>query len=211
MTLIELIDNIVLKRSLLIHPFYQKWNEGALSFDALRGYSKEYFLLVKSIPNFVSKIANFSNGEYHRQINENLREEEEHIPLWMDFARCLGVMNEELQQYSGLPKTRLAIDNLSKLISSLNSGAVAMYAFEKEIPTISQTKISGLVKFYKFQNDNSIEYFRRHITDDVRHCETWATILGKVSINEQPELIEIANSTLDSLNLLLDACVETYC
>lgn len=211
MLLIEQIDNIVSQNSLLKHPFYQKWNEGSLSFDALRGYSKEYFLLVESIPNFVSKIASFSNGVYHRQINENLQEEKEHIPLWMDFANRLGVTNEELRQYSGLPKTRRAIENFSNLISSLSSGATAMYAFEKEIPTISQTKIDGLIKFYKFEDDNSIEYFRRHITDDVRHCETWAKVLDKVPINEQPELIEVANSTLDSLNLLLDACVESYC
>jgi pyrroloquinoline-quinone synthase len=211
MSLIEQIDNIVSQKSLLNHPFYQKWNEGTLSFDALRGYSKEYFLLVESIPNLVSKVSSFSNGAYYRQISENLKEEEEHIPLWMNFANRLGITNEELKEYRGLPKTRRAMENFSNLISSLNSGATAMYAFEKEIPTISQTKIDGLIKFYKFEHDNSIEYFRRHITDDVRHCETWATILEKVTIDEQPELIKVANSTLDSLNLLLDGCVESYC
>lgn len=211
MLLTEQIDNIVSQKSLLKHPFYQKWNEGTLSLDALRGYAQEYFLLVGSIPNFVSKIASFSNGVYQQQINENLREEKEHVPLWMNFANRLGVTNEELKQYRGLPKTRRAIENFSNLISSLNSGATAMYAFEKEIPTISLTKIDGLIKWYKFENDDSIEYFRRHITDDVRHCETWANVLDKVPVNEQPELIEVANNTLDSLNLLLDACFEAYC
>ncbi len=207
----EQIDIIVSQKSLLRHPFYQKWNEGTLSIDALRGYSKEYFQLVESIPTFVSKIASFSNGINRTQINENLREELEHIPLWKDFANSLGVTTEELTQYSGLPKTRLAIEHFSNPISSLNTGAAVMYAFEKEIPTISQTKIDGLIKFYRFEPDKSIEYFRRHITDDIRHCETWRDILDKIPSGEYHELLIVANDTLDSLNLLLDACFEEYC
>lgn len=211
MLLSKKIDIIVSQKSLLKHPFYQKWNEGELTLGALRGYSKEYFLLVKTIPFLVSKIANFADEQHLQQIYENLKDEISHIPLWEHFASALGVTPKQLEEHSGLPKTLSAIENFSNLVTSLNTGAVAMYAFEKEIPTISQTKIEGLVKFYNFSEDNSVEYFKRHITDDIRHCETWKSILDELPLSDHGELTQVAESTLNALNLLLDACYETYC
>ena len=53
-SLILKIDQIIEERSLLGHPFYQTWSEGKLTRDALAGYAKEYFQLVKAVPKFMN-------------------------------------------------------------------------------------------------------------------------------------------------------------
>ena len=55
-SLIKRIDEMIEERSLLKHPFYEMWSDGKLSLDSLKGYSKEYYQLVKSVPSFMSPI-----------------------------------------------------------------------------------------------------------------------------------------------------------
>jgi pyrroloquinoline-quinone synthase len=85
-----------------------------------------------------------------------------------------------------------------------------MYAFEKEIPKISQTKLDGLAKFYGMTNNESTEYFKLHTEADVRHAASWQHILEKSSTDSN-NLIEIADKSLSAQNLLLDSCFEAYC
>ena len=55
-SLIQKIDRIIEERSLLNHPFYQTWSDGELTRDALAGYSKEYYQLVKAVPIFMTQL-----------------------------------------------------------------------------------------------------------------------------------------------------------
>ena len=54
--LISEIDRIIEERSLLKHPFYQSWSDGTLTREALAGYSKEYYQLVKAVPIFMTQL-----------------------------------------------------------------------------------------------------------------------------------------------------------
>jgi len=54
--LIQEIDRIIEERSLLKHPFYQTWSDGKLTREALVGYSKEYYQLVKAVPIFMTQL-----------------------------------------------------------------------------------------------------------------------------------------------------------
>ena len=56
MNLIQKIDQIIGERSLLKHPFYEMWSDGKLTQESLAGYSKEYFQLVKAVPEFMAPI-----------------------------------------------------------------------------------------------------------------------------------------------------------
>ncbi len=85
-----------------------------------------------------------------------------------------------------------------------------MYAFEKEIPKISQTKLDGLKEFYGLTNDEATEYFKLHTEADIRHTASWRHILETSSTN-QSDLIEIADKSISAQNLLLDSCYEEYC
>ncbi|MFN3655511.1 MAG: iron-containing redox enzyme family protein, partial [Candidatus Nitrosotenuis sp.] len=100
---------------------------------------------------------------------------------------------------------------LSGLITSLESGAAAMYAFEKEIPKISHTKLDGLGKFYGITSDDATEYFRLHMEADIRHAATWAKILDEIPQEKHDELLQVAEKSLDAQNHLLDSCYQAYC
>ena len=209
-SLITRIDQLIEKQSLLKHQFYVMWNEGTLTLESLSGYSKEYFQLVKAIPTFVNMIMN--NASHGKDtIATNQKEESEHIAPWMKFADSLGVSTKGLKEYVGLEKTRQAISNLSKLMTTFENGVAAMYALEQEIPKISLSKIDGLRKFYNITTDDAIEYFRLHAEADIRHAALWRKILEKSSIENEEELFNIASKSVTAQNMLLDSCYEAYC
>ena len=91
------------------------------------------------------------------ELTSNQEEEIQHIKPWMRFASSLGVDEKELDSYVGLPKTIQAVSELSSLMNSFEGGSCAMYAFEKEIPKISQIKLEGLAEFYGISSEQATE------------------------------------------------------
>ncbi len=210
MNIIKKIDDMIEERSLLKHQFYQMWSDGKLTQESLAGYSKEYFQLVKAVPSFMEPIIENASSDIVGDLIENQQEESDHIKPWIAFAGELGISKDELITYEGLPKTQKAVSDLTNLMNTFEGGACAMYAFEKEIPKISQTKLDGLEEFYGMTNNESTEYFKLHTEADVRHAASWQHILEKPSTDSNT-LIEIADKSLSAQNLLLDSCFEAYC
>ncbi|MCH8085250.1 MAG: iron-containing redox enzyme family protein [Nitrosopumilus sp.] len=210
MNIIKRIDEMIDNRSLLKHPFYQMWSDGKLTQDSLAGYSKEYFQLVKAVPFFMKPIIEKAPDSVISELIANQQEESDHVKLWIDFAGELGVSEDELTSYTGLTKTRNAVSDLNELMNTYEGGACAMYAFEKEIPKISQTKLDGLAEFYKMTSDEATEYFKLHTEADIRHTISWRNILKKSSTDSN-NLFEIADKSISAQNLLLDSCYEEYC
>ena len=210
MNLIQRIDQIIGERSLLKHPFYEMWSDGKLTQESLAGYSKEYFQLVKAVPEFMAPIIEKAPNSVISELTENQQEESDHIKPWISFAGELGISEDELISYSGLDKTKKAVSDLAELMNTFDGGACAMYAFEKEIPKISQTKLDGLSEFYQITSDRAIEYFKLHTEADIRHTASWRNILEK-SNADTSNLIEIAEKSVSAQNLLLDSCYEEYC
>ena len=210
MNITKKIDEMIEERSLLKHPFYQAWSDGKLTKETLAGYSKEYFQLVKEVPSFMAPIIDKAPESVVKELVENQQEESDHIKPWIAFAGELGISEEELLSYSGLPKTRKAVSELNELMDTFEGGACAMYAFEKEIPKISQTKLDGLAEFYGMTSDEATEYFKLHTEADIRHAASWRNILEKSS-TDYDKLIEIAEKSISAQNLLLDSCFEEYC
>ena len=210
MNIIKKIDEMIEERSLLKHPFYQMWSDGKLTQESLAGYSKEYFQLVKSVPSFMTPIIEKSPEVVVAELVENQQEESDHIKPWIAFAGELGISEDELISYSGTAKTQKAVSDLNQLMDTFDNGACAMYAFEKEIPKISQTKLDGLSEFYGITSNEATEYFKLHTEADIRHAASWRNILEKSSIDSS-NLIEIADKSISAQNLLLDSCYEEYC
>jgi len=210
MSLIKRINEMIEERSLLKHPFYEMWSDGKLTIESLAGYSKEYFQLVKAVPSFMTPIIREAPKAIVSELIANQQEEADHIQPWIKFATELGTSEEELKEYNGLEKTKKAVSELSNLMNTYEGGSCAMYAFEKEIPKISQTKLDGLSKFYGISNDDATEYFKLHTEADIRHAATWKNILEVASTNTN-DLIQIADKSISAQNLLLDSCYEAYC
>ncbi|MGE5822130.1 MAG: TenA family transcriptional regulator [Nitrososphaerota archaeon] len=232
---IEEIDYEIEHRSLLKHPFYTMWTEGKLTVDHLRGYSKEYFQLVKAVPKFVENIyynastqlsfddvnldqeTNDYRTKYLANIKQVQIEESEHTEPWINFALSLGFTRNEIIEYDGTKKVNQAINMLEKLSSiSVLSGAAVMYSFEKEIPKISSIKIDGLEKFYGINSDVAVNYFKIHQTVDIKHAKLWETILTDSNIRalndglENDDIINTAMQSLQLQNLILDSVYEKY-
>ena len=209
-SLIQKIDRIIEERSLLNHPFYQTWSDGKLTHEALAGYSKEYYQLVKAVPIFVTQLLNYVPESLYDELDFNQQEEFSHIGLWEQFASGLGISCKELTNYDGLNKTNHAISGMHSLMSSFVSGSTAMYALEKEIPKISQIKLEGLAEFYGLASEDVTKYFKEHMEADVRHAASWKMIIDGFSEHDQ-EVISAAESSVTCQNLLLDSCYEEYC
>jgi len=208
--LIQEIDRIIEERSLLKHPFYQAWSDGKLTRESLAGYSKEYYQLVKAVPIFMAQLMDHVPESLHDEFNFNQQEEFSHISLWERFAGGLGVSYEELNNHEGLYTTNHAISGMHTLMSSFVSGSAAMYALEKEIPKISQTKLEGLAEFYGLTSEDVTEYFKQHTEADIRHATSWQKIIEQSSGYDN-DIIHTAKKSISSQNLLLDSCFEEYC
>ena len=208
--LIQKIDRMIEERSLLNHPFYQTWSDGKLTPEALAGYSKEYYQLVKSIPKFMEPLIKETPEMMKGEFYSNQQEETSHIELWERFACEMGISHDELINYEGLKKTNQSISELSSTMTSFESGSAAMYAFEKEIPKISQIKLDGLAEFYGITSENATEYFKQHTEADIRHAASWQKIIEQSSGYDN-DIIHAAKKSISSQNLLLDSCFEEYC
>ena len=209
-SLIHKIDRIIEERSLLNHPFYQTWSDGKLTHEALAGYSKEYYQLVKAVPIFMTQLLDYVPESLYDELDFNQKEEFSHISLWEQFASGLGISCKELTNYDGLNKTNHAISGMHYLMSSFVSGSTAMYALEKEIPKISQIKLEGLAEFYGLTSEDITKYFKEHMEADVRHTASWKKVIDGFSEHDQ-EIISAAESSVTCQNLLLDSCYEEYC
>ena len=124
MNIIERIDKIIEERSLLKHPFYEMWSDGKLTHESLAGYSKEYFQLVKAVPEFMAPIIEKAPDSVVSELVDNQQEESDHIKPWISFAGELGISENELIPYSGLEKTNPI---MVPTVSVSNSLSVVMH------------------------------------------------------------------------------------
>ncbi len=218
--LIKTIDDEITKRSLLNHPFYTLWKEGKLTLNHLRSYSKEYFQLVKAVPQLVDNIHknlhSDPGSEYLKPVQNTQREEYLHIEPWIKFAQSLGVEKKELLEYEGNNEVNLVIENLKELcLSSVSEGASAMYSFEKELPQISKTKVEGLTRFYNISSDEDIKYFKIHQIADIEHAKLWRTILLDNNLvgntnDVNKNIFNASVNSMNSQNQILDTVYNNY-
>ena len=209
-SLLQKIDRIIEERSLLNHPFYKAWSDGKLTRESLTGYSKEYYQLVKAVPIFMTQLMDHIPSTSYDELDFHQQEEFSHIGMWERFASGLDVSHDDLLNYDGLHKTNHAISGMHNLMGKLESGAAAMYAFEKEIPKISQIKLEGLAEFYGLTSEDVTKYFKEHMDADIRHTASWKKLIDGFSSNDQ-EIVSAAESSVTCQNLLLDSCYEEYC
>ncbi len=210
--LIDQINIQIEKHSLLKHKFYQMWQEGKLTLDHIAGYSKEYYQLVKNVPGMVQNILNNNiDHRYERMIKGTLEEESEHIDPWIRFASSLNVPEADLNDYKPHPLSKQAISDLIKITnSSFEEGVAAMYAFEKELPKISETKSAGLRNFYNKHDNDSHRYFQIHKEVDIYHAKMWEGILTDCLNTSSEKILNAARISLKAQNDLLDAVQRRY-
>ncbi|MGH8165157.1 MAG: CADD family putative folate metabolism protein [Rhodanobacteraceae bacterium] len=175
-TFLDHLDDQIAARHLLTHPFYLAWTRGELQRTALADYARQYYQHVAAFPTYLSAAhAGCDDLAVRRQLLDNLIDEEagepNHPQLWRRFAESLGVSSDDLDATESWPETAQLIATFRDIC--LNEGTAsalaALYAYESQIPAVSESKIEGLIKHYGFEDAESYRYFTVHIEADREH------------------------------------------
>jgi pyrroloquinoline-quinone synthase len=209
--LLEKIDAAIAEKNLLKHPFYQDWQMGKLSREALQLYAAQYYRHVEAFPKHLRVLAARTEGPIREIILENLAEEENpsrpHPKLWRDFAANLGVNEEDITCCPSLPGTQAVVEKFREIVGDrpVAEAVAALYAYEAQMPEIATTKIDGLKKFYGIETPKALAYFAVHEEADKAHREAWRGWLEEHAEGNEEEILATTNEALDALWGALDA------
>lgn len=217
-SLVDEIDTKVKEKSLLDHPFYKAWSAGQLSLESLRDYAGQYYQHVKAFPTYLSAVhAQTEDISARRLILQNLMDEEagrpNHPDLWAQFAAGLGLSREDIESERPRPETENLIGTFKSICGSRGTaaGLAALYAYESQIPAVSESKIEGLREFYGIDDEKTLEYFKVHIEADKEHAAAERELLsGNLDEGNMPLVRKSVVETLDALYGLLDGVCERH-
>ncbi len=66
----------------------------------------------------------------------------------------------------------------------------ALYAYERQIPEVSKSKIEGLKKHYSISDERSLQFFTVHMHADKWHSEEYANLIADLSEEEQEKAMQ---------------------
>jgi pyrroloquinoline-quinone synthase len=191
MELIERLDEARRRRNVLDHPFYRRWESGALSRAELVFYAGEYRHAVVALADTAAATADA----------EHAAEEAAHVSLWDDFAAALDA-----------PIDRAPAAETSACAAAwrrtdpLEARAV-LYAIEAGQPDVSRTKLDGLVGHYGFEPESAgTAYFSLHAERDHEHAAASRAVLERTDPADADRLVAAAEAALEGNWRLLDAC-----
>lgn len=204
---IDEINKRIEIKNILKHPFYQNWREGKLTKEMLMEYAKQYYKHVAAFPQYLSavhsKIDNFND---RRLVLQNLMDEENgnnnHIQLWINFGKALGLTKEEIRNEAAIETTNAFVNHFKNITrkESIAEGIAALYAYESQIPRVSEEKINGLINFYGVDSEQGLEYFKVHMQADIEHSKAELALIEKYATDEetQQKVLGAVNATLDA-------------
>lgn len=220
---IEEVNSAIESKSLLKHPFYQKWNEGKLTISELQEYAKQYYHFVKHFPRFVSCVhSNCDDVDTRKVLLENLADEEgfktgieDHPRLWLNFTESLGLNEEEVKNAKPIREVEDLVDGMYELTRShdFTLGLASLYAYESQVPEVSKTKIEGLKKFYGIDSEKAIKFFTVHEEADVYHSrdEIELIVNKELTLEDQRRLVNTVNESATLMWKFLDGVYNNYC
>ena len=211
--LIKKIDEKIAEKSILKHPFYADWQSGKLTIPMLKKYAMQYYKHVAAFPQYLSALhSKIDNSNDRKMILKNLMDEENgnnnHPELWLRFSEALGLTREDIMNTKHLKETNAFVDHFKSIISqgSVAEGVAALYAYESQIPKVSEEKIRGLASFYGIDSEQALEYFRVHMQADIEHSAAERGLILQYATDEesQNKVLDAVYKTLDSYWNMLD-------
>ncbi len=212
---LDSIDQQIAARHLLTHPFYLAWTRGELSKETLQDYAGQYYHHVAAFPTYLSAVhAQCDDQPTRKQVLANLIDEEagqpNHPELWLQFADKLGASPEQVRATKQEPETAALIDTFRSVCSNAATaeGLAALYAYESQIPEVSESKIDGLRKHYGMTDPKSYEYFSVHVEADRVHAAAERAMLRQHLTDVNAPAVEASvDRVLTALwNLLSGVC-----
>ncbi len=210
------LDAKIAARNVLLHPFYQAWNAGTLTREALQDYAAQYYQHVAAFPTYLSAAhSNTPDAETRRVLLQNLCDEEagrpNHPELWLQFAEGMGISRAAVEATPAQTETAALIGTFQSLCrnEAYTDAIAALYAYESQIPEVSITKIAGLKSRYGVTDEATLKYFTVHAEADLVHRAEERALLAKhITTAEQAESANrAADRALESVwNLLSGVC-----
>ena len=201
MDLIDRIDQLIDERHLLKHPFYTKWAAGTLPREALQEYARQYYAFESSFPRFLSAMhARTDSAEVRQQLLDNLWDEEHgpdnHAELWLRFAEGIGVERDDVRGAERNEATQALVEMYRELSASapVAEGVAALYAYERQVPQVAESKIDGLKKHFGVDDPRALEFFVLHGELDIEHSDAEREMLRTLISDADPQPIEQATS-----------------
>jgi pyrroloquinoline-quinone synthase len=150
--------------------------------------------------------ANCDDQPTRRQLLDNLIDEEagspNHPELWIQFAECLGVSKDDAQSTEKWDETKNLIETFRSVCATGKTaqGLAALYAYESQIPAVSESKIKGLIENYDVTAARDYEYFSVHVEADREHSAAERQMLSEYVGDENAASVSAAvTRILDAL------------
>jgi pyrroloquinoline quinone (PQQ) biosynthesis protein C len=146
---------------LLNHPFYRRWEAGALHRDELTGYAEQYRYFERMLPSFLEKLIDqLPDGPIRDAVGANLTDEvspPSHLELFERFARFYDAGEAEIS-----PAMRRLVDAYSMILAKGPASSLAgLWAYESQGANIADSKADGLVTHYG-AHDDAVEFWSVH-------------------------------------------------
>lgn len=210
------LDELIGRRSILQHPFYQAWTAGELSREQLAVYARQYYPHVDAFPGYLRAAIDGTGDDVIRtELLDNLREEESepraHPEIWLSFAAGLGEDPATVEGAEATEATRSTVATFQQLCHESTASAVtALYCYESQQPEVAHTKAEGLCEHYGIDDPATLEYFTVHQEADIRHREGERQAIARCleAGATEGEVLTAAEKALDAYWGLLDGVCE---
>ncbi len=177
-------------RRLLDHPYYRKWQTGALSLQDLALYAGQYRYFERVLPEALASVARqVEDGPTRLLIESNLRDEltypEPHLDLFERFAAGVAACTEDTPSRA----TRELVDLYhSSAAAGPVAGLAVIASYEVQAADIAATKADAL---------------RRHYGLGVEHTQFWDVHAHVEHAHAAwtNEALELVGATADNVEL----------
>src|SRR5216683_2792189 len=170
------IDAAIAEKNLLKHPFYQDWQAGKLSREALQLYAAQYYRHVEAFPKHLRVLAARTEGPLQGLIRENVAEEENpagpHPKLWRDFVAAVYAYESQVPEIA-----TTKIDGLKKFYGVTEPEGLAYFEVHEEADKAHRAAWRGWLEEHASGDEEEILKTTNEALDalwgalDAVHCE----------------------------------------
>lgn len=192
--------------NVLHHPFYRRWDAGALSRAELAFYAGEYRHAVVALAGTAEQTATQARPEWQDELRGHALEEAAHVGLWDTFADGVGgeIGRAPLAGTSACAEAWLSASDEAE-------GLVTLYAIEAGQPAVSLTKLNGLANHYGVPSEApAASYFRLHAELDHAHAAHSRRLLERCSDSAAERLAGVAERAVEANWKLLDGVESEF-
>jgi len=180
------VDEVLADRRLLAHPFYRRWEAGALGEGELASYAAQYAHVERQLPRTLASLAAAAGpGSTCDAVAANLADElgcpRSHVELLGQFADAVGATDAD-----ATPATAALValyDGATARSVDFALGVVA--AYEAQAAEVASTKAEGLRAHYGV-GPQGREFWDVHATMELDHAD-WT--LGAAALGDREEVL----------------------